>query len=97
RPDARTVRAEFLQAVDADPAAAEPRAGQLTEAGAPGPTRAAAATAPAAVVAAVTDPAARLAAAYHRRLLHLAARDVTGAATVDEVAAELADLADAVL
>jgi len=44
-----------------------------------------------------TDPVARLAAAYHGRLLHLAARDVTGAATVDEVAAELADLADAVL
>ncbi len=48
-------------------------------------------------VAGGTDPAARLAAAYHRRLLHLAARDVTGAATVDEVAEELADLADAVL
>jgi glutamate-ammonia-ligase adenylyltransferase len=43
------------------------------------------------------DPAERLAAAYHRRLLHLAARDLTGAATVDEVAEELADLADAVL
>ena len=43
------------------------------------------------------DPAERLAAAYHRRLLHLAARDLTGAATVDEVAEELADLADGVL
>jgi glutamate-ammonia-ligase adenylyltransferase len=50
-----------------------------------------------AVAADPADPAARLAAAYHGRLLHLAARDVTGAATVDEVAAELADLADAVL
>ena len=39
----------------------------------------------------------RLTAAYHRRLLHLAGRDVTGDATVDEVAEELADLADAVL
>ncbi len=39
----------------------------------------------------------RLTAAYHRRLLHLAARDLTGDATVDEVAEELADLADAVL
>ena len=43
------------------------------------------------------DPAAGLAAAYHRRLLHLAARDVTGDATLDEVAEELADLADGVL
>ena len=43
------------------------------------------------------DPAALLAAAYRRRLLHLAGRDLTGVATFDEVAAELADLADAVL
>ena len=46
---------------------------------------------------ATTDPAALLAAAYRRRVLHLAARDLTGVATFDEVAAELADLADAVL
>jgi [glutamine synthetase] adenylyltransferase / [glutamine synthetase]-adenylyl-L-tyrosine phosphorylase len=46
---------------------------------------------------ATADPAALLAAAYRRRLLHLAARDRTGVATFDEVAAELADLADAVL
>jgi glutamate-ammonia-ligase adenylyltransferase len=38
-----------------------------------------------------------LAAAYHRRLLHLAARDLTGASTVDEVAEELADIAGGVL
>jgi glutamate-ammonia-ligase adenylyltransferase len=44
-----------------------------------------------------TDPAALLAAAYRRRVLHLAARDLTGVATFDEVAAELADLADGVL
>jgi [glutamine synthetase] adenylyltransferase / [glutamine synthetase]-adenylyl-L-tyrosine phosphorylase len=44
-----------------------------------------------------TDPAALLAAAYRRGLLHLAARDQTGVATIDEAAAELADLADAVL
>ena len=43
------------------------------------------------------DPAARLAAAYRRRVLHLAARDLTGKASVDEVGQELADLADAVL
>jgi [glutamine synthetase] adenylyltransferase / [glutamine synthetase]-adenylyl-L-tyrosine phosphorylase len=41
--------------------------------------------------------ASALAAAYRRRLLDLAARDLTGAATVDEVAAELADIAGAVL
>jgi glutamate-ammonia-ligase adenylyltransferase len=41
------------------------------------------------------DPAALLAAAYRRRVLHLAARDLTGAATVDEVTAELADIAAA--
>ena len=40
---------------------------------------------------------AALAAAYHRRLLHLAARDLTGSGTRDEVAEELADLAAAVL
>jgi [glutamine synthetase] adenylyltransferase / [glutamine synthetase]-adenylyl-L-tyrosine phosphorylase len=40
---------------------------------------------------------AALAAAYRSRLLHLAARDLTGAATVDEVGEELADLAAAVL
>ena len=43
------------------------------------------------------EPVAALAAAYRRRLLHLAARDMTGAATVDAVAEELADIAAAVL
>ncbi len=43
------------------------------------------------------DPATALPAAYRRRLLHLAARDLTGAVTVDETAAELADLAAAAL
>ncbi|HTU75875.1 MAG TPA: bifunctional [glutamine synthetase] adenylyltransferase/[glutamine synthetase]-adenylyl-L-tyrosine phosphorylase [Trebonia sp.] len=38
-----------------------------------------------------------LAGTYHRRLLHLAAGDLTGDAAVDEVAEELADLADGVL
>jgi len=46
---------------------------------------------------AATDPAGLLAAAYRRRVLHLAARDQTGVITIDEAAAELADLADAVL
>jgi len=43
------------------------------------------------------NPATALPAAYRRRLLHLAARDLTGAVTVDETAAELADLAAAAL
>jgi [glutamine synthetase] adenylyltransferase / [glutamine synthetase]-adenylyl-L-tyrosine phosphorylase len=43
------------------------------------------------------DPALALRAAYRRQLVHLAARDLTGAATLDEVAAELADLAAAAL
>src|SRR5580698_10558915 len=51
----------------------------------------------AAVGDAATDPAALLAAAYRRGILHLAARDQTDVITFDETAAELADLADAVL
>jgi glutamate-ammonia-ligase adenylyltransferase len=43
------------------------------------------------------EPVAALAAAYRRRLLHLAARDMTAVASVDEVAEELADIAAAVL
>ena len=44
-----------------------------------------------------TNPAALLAAAYRRRVLHLAARDLTGVVAVDQVGEELADIADAVL
>ncbi len=47
--------------------------------------------------AAGSEPVAALAAAYRRRLLHLAARDLTGVATVDMVGEELADIAAAVL
>jgi glutamate-ammonia-ligase adenylyltransferase len=43
------------------------------------------------------DPVRALRAAYRRRLLHLAARDLTGAAGLAEVTAELADLAAAAL
>ena len=43
------------------------------------------------------SPATALPVAYRRRLLQLAARDLTGAVTVDETAAELADLAAAAL
>jgi [glutamine synthetase] adenylyltransferase / [glutamine synthetase]-adenylyl-L-tyrosine phosphorylase len=44
-----------------------------------------------------TDPATALRVAYRRRLLHLAARDLTGADGFAEVAAELSDLAAAAL
>ncbi|HLQ55301.1 MAG TPA: bifunctional glutamine-synthetase adenylyltransferase/deadenyltransferase, partial [Streptosporangiaceae bacterium] len=43
------------------------------------------------------DPATSLRVAYRRCLLHLAARDLTGVVTLDQVAAELADLAAAAL
>jgi glutamate-ammonia-ligase adenylyltransferase len=43
------------------------------------------------------DPATELRLAYRRRLLHLAARDLTGADPLESVMAELADLATAVL
>jgi [glutamine synthetase] adenylyltransferase / [glutamine synthetase]-adenylyl-L-tyrosine phosphorylase len=90
RPDAKTIREEFLRAVAADPDDAEPRAGQVPEHGRP-------AAAGKAGVGASPDPAGKLTAAYHRRILHLAARDLMGASTVDETAEELADLADAAL
>jgi [glutamine synthetase] adenylyltransferase / [glutamine synthetase]-adenylyl-L-tyrosine phosphorylase len=84
RQDQAAIRAGLLTAVAADPASPEPRAGEAAGPGAgPNVSRA--------------DPAARLAAAYRRRMLHLAARDLTGKASVDEVGQELADLADAVL
>jgi [glutamine synthetase] adenylyltransferase / [glutamine synthetase]-adenylyl-L-tyrosine phosphorylase len=44
-----------------------------------------------------TDPVTALRIAYRRRLLHLAARNLTGAEGLAEVAAELADLAAAAL
>jgi len=43
------------------------------------------------------EPVAALAAAYRRRLLHLAARDMTAVVGVEEVVEELADIAAAVL
>jgi glutamate-ammonia-ligase adenylyltransferase len=52
---------------------------------------------PAARPAAGTAAAAALGIAYRRALLHLAARDLTGAVTLEETAAELADLAAAAL
>jgi glutamate-ammonia-ligase adenylyltransferase len=43
------------------------------------------------------DPVGALRVAYRRRLLHLAARDLTGVITFEQTAAELADLATAAL
>jgi [glutamine synthetase] adenylyltransferase / [glutamine synthetase]-adenylyl-L-tyrosine phosphorylase len=84
---------EILRGPDADrrPGAAEIRA-ELLRAGRADPG----ADEPKADVK-ETDPAQPLAAAYRRRVLHLAARDQTRAATVDEVGEELADIAAAVL
>jgi glutamate-ammonia-ligase adenylyltransferase len=78
RPDAKSIRAEFLRAVAADPDDAEPRTAQAPEHGQP-------------------VAVGNLVAAYHGRILHLAARDLTGDSTFDETAEELADLADAAL
>jgi [glutamine synthetase] adenylyltransferase / [glutamine synthetase]-adenylyl-L-tyrosine phosphorylase len=74
------------------PAAGELRAALLTAVDAQpydGEPVAAGATAP--------DPVTALRRAYRRRLLHLAARDLTGAAEFEDVNAELADLAAAAL
>jgi glutamate-ammonia-ligase adenylyltransferase len=92
RPGPAELREQMLQAVGANPRLSEPVAGQEPAhepahepagepAKAPGPA----------------EPVAALAAAYRRRLLHLAARDMTAAVTVDEVVEELADIAAAVL
>ncbi len=43
------------------------------------------------------DPAAALCVVYKRHILHVAARDVTGVASTEEAASELADIATAVL
>ncbi len=83
RPAEAELRAGLLRAVGADPGDPDP--------GDPDPGD------PDAPVAAGGEPTAALAAAYRRRLLHLTARDLTGAVTVDEVGEELADIAAAVL
>ena len=83
RPAEAELRAALLRAVGADPGDPDP--------GDPDPGD------PDGPVAAGQEPTAALAAAYRRRLLHLTARDLTGAVTVDEVGEELADIAAAVL
>ena len=79
------VRAELLTAVGAMPGDPEPVAGPVASAG-PGGTDGTGG-----------DPVAALRVADRRRLLALAARDLTGEAALDQVAAELADLAAAAL
>src|SRR5499427_3634103 len=74
------------------PSPGELRSGLLTAAGADP-----AAAQPMAGHAGEGDPAAALRVAYRQRLLHLAARDLTGQITIDDVAAELAELAAAAL
>ncbi|HYB85992.1 MAG TPA: bifunctional [glutamine synthetase] adenylyltransferase/[glutamine synthetase]-adenylyl-L-tyrosine phosphorylase [Streptosporangiaceae bacterium] len=87
-PTARELRALMLAAVTAD-AGAVPAGADAVPAGA-GAVLAGAGGVPA-------DPAVALRIAYRQRLLHLAARDLTGQIAIDDVTAELADLAAAVL
>jgi [glutamine synthetase] adenylyltransferase / [glutamine synthetase]-adenylyl-L-tyrosine phosphorylase len=88
-PAAGQVRAELLAAVGARPGDPEPVAGA-----AGGSAGAGDAAGPG---GAGSDAVAALRVAYRRRLLALAARDLTGEASLDQVAAELADLAAAAL
>src|SRR4029077_17270124 len=82
-PPAGELRSALLTAVAADPGTPEPVAMAGPDAGTDvGPD---------------FGPAAALRVAYRERLLHLAARDLTGQMTIDDVAAELADLAAAAL
>jgi glutamate-ammonia-ligase adenylyltransferase len=86
-PSPGELRDELLSAVGARPGEHEPVAGSEPPSG----------TGPAGSRPSASDPAAALRAGYRRRLLRLAARDLTGTEGLDEVAAELADLAAAAL
>ena len=85
-PAADQVRAELLASVGARPRDPEPVAGAVGGSAGPGGTDGTGA-----------DPVAALRVAYRRRLLALAARDLTGEASLDQVAGELAELAAAAL
>ncbi len=89
-PSAGELRSALLTAAGADPSAPEPVAGTAPPTGPAGASGAGQAGHDA-------GPAAALRVAYRQRLLHLAARDLTGQMILDDVAAELADLAAAVL
>ncbi len=85
RPSASEFRASLLNSVGAKPYDAEPSAA--------GTNRAAGDE----LAGGAADPVTALRVAYRRRLLQLAARDLSGASPVEDVAAELADLAAAAL
>jgi glutamate-ammonia-ligase adenylyltransferase len=107
RPAPAELREQMLQAVGANPRLAEPVASQdaknedapAAAGGQAGPAAAGGQAGPAAAggQAGRDDPVAALAATYRRRLLHLAARDMTAVVSVEEVVEELADIAAAVL
>jgi len=90
RPAPAEIRAALLRAVGANPYVSEPTAGELTAGELTAGEQASEQTRR-------TDPAQHLAAAYRRHVLHLAARDLTGVATVGDVGEELADIAAGVL
>jgi [glutamine synthetase] adenylyltransferase / [glutamine synthetase]-adenylyl-L-tyrosine phosphorylase len=96
-PAAEQVRAELLDAVGARPEDPEPVAGAVGGTAAAGGTIAGRAAPGGTDGGGGAGPAAALRVAYRRRLLALAARDLTGEASLDQVAAELADLAAAAL
>ncbi len=104
RPAAGELRAALLQAVGADPGDPEPAAAPAPEAGPGTPDISGTSdisgipdTFSTSGTTGTTGGAAALCAAYRRALLHLAARDLTGAITLDGAAAELADLGAAAL
>ncbi|HEY2552788.1 MAG TPA: bifunctional [glutamine synthetase] adenylyltransferase/[glutamine synthetase]-adenylyl-L-tyrosine phosphorylase [Streptosporangiaceae bacterium] len=89
RPDAAELRELMLTAVGGQPGDPEPPA---TPAEPVQPAQPPEPSGPAG-----PDPATALRVAYRRQLLHLAGRDLTGAQQLDDVMAELADLAAAAL
>ena len=104
-PPAGELRSALLTAAGADPGAPEPVAGTAPparqasrgSASRGSASRASASRAGPSRAGPDAGPAAALRVAYRQRLLHLAARDLTGQVTLDAVAAELADLAAAAL
>jgi [glutamine synthetase] adenylyltransferase / [glutamine synthetase]-adenylyl-L-tyrosine phosphorylase len=93
-PEPAQVRAELLAAAGARAEDPEPVSGQLGD-GQSGDGQSG--DGQSGIGQAGIDPVAALRVAYRRRLLALTARDLTGEASFDQVAAELADLAAAAL
>ncbi len=97
-PAAGEVRAAMLAAVGADPSDAVPVAAlPRGPAAAPGAHGSSGMSGGPDGRDYADDPVSALRLAYRRRLMHLAARDLTGAAAFQDVTAELADLAAAAL